>query len=135
LANVPKEHLTLTFILKRYKAQVEHREKLLAMFERVVIILPVILSIDRFAKVMKLADDLWVILSHRHRDAVFDNGFDLVLDVRHEDRMICRKITARFLNYRRMWDVFIITNGFDHIDHVVSKLARVVIGRRLERRS
>ena len=64
---------------------------------------------------------------------LFDDGLDLVLDVGDEDRVIGGKISARFLDYCRMRNVFVVADGLDHVYDVVGEFAGVVICRRFER--
>jgi hypothetical protein len=68
------------------------------VFERVVIILAVVLDADVLAQIAEFGDDLRIIGVDLNRRDVFDDRFDLFDDVRDENRVIGAQVTTRFLN-------------------------------------
>ena len=58
------------------------------MFESVVIVLAIILDCDCFAQVTQLDYHLRIIFVNCNWRDVFDDGFDLLQNIRHENRMI-----------------------------------------------
>ncbi len=73
------------------KPEIEQREQLFAMFERVVIVLAIVLDGDRFAQIAEFDNDLRIVFIDLDRRDVFDDGFNFVQHVRHEDRVIRRE--------------------------------------------
>ena len=73
------------------KPEIEQREQLFAMLERVVVVLAIVLDRDRFAQIAKLNYDLRIVVVDLNRRDVFDDRFDFVLHVGDEDRVISRQ--------------------------------------------
>ena len=88
--DVPEKYFTLTLIFQGDQSQIEHLEKVFSMLQSVVIVLSIVLGIDGFAKIVELSYHLWVVSPHIERRNIFYDRLDLVLNVRHEDRVICR---------------------------------------------
>ena len=128
LAHVPEQDLALRAVFQRDQAEVEEREQLVAMFERVVVELAVVLDRDRLAQVGQLDDDLRVVLLDLNRRDVLNHRFDLVLDVGDEDGVVGRQIPARLLDDRRVRDVLVVADLHDRVNHVVGELLRAVVG-------
>ena len=91
------------------------------MLERVVIVLAIILDGDRLTQIAELNHHLRIVLVDFDGRDVFDDCFDFLEHVRHQDRMIGRQKAARLLNDRRMGNVFVIAHLFDGIDDIVGK--------------
>ena len=102
------------------------------MLERVVIVLAIIFDRDRFAQIAQLDHDLRIVFINLDRSDVFDNCFDFFQDIRYQNRVISRKKAARFLNDRRMRNVFIVADLLDGVDDVIGKLLGAVVSRRIK---
>ena len=88
LANVPEKHFAFGAILQRDQSQIEKREQLLAMLERVVIVLAIILNCDCLAQVAQLNHYLRIVFVDFDRRDVLNDGFNLFQNVRYQNRMI-----------------------------------------------
>src|SRR2546423_112783 len=132
LAHVPEEHLALGAVFQGYESEVEEREHLVAVFERVVVELAVVLDRYRLAQVAQLDDDLRVVLVNLDGRDVLDDRLDLGLHVRDEHGVVGRKIPTRLLDDGRVRDVLVVADLHDRVDHVVGELLRRVVGRRVE---
>src|SRR5947209_1591896 len=134
LAHVPEQDLALGAVFQGDEAEVEEREQLVAVLQRVVIILAVVLDRDRLAQVREFGDDLRVVLLDLNRRDVLDHGLDLALDVGDEDGVVGRKVAPRLLDDRRVRHVLVVADLHDRVDHVVGELLRRVVGRGVEGR-
>ena len=99
------------------------------MLERVVIVLAIIFDRDRFAQIAQLDHDLRIVFINLDRSNVLDHRFDFFQDVRYQNRVISRKKAARFLNDRRMRNIFIVADLLDCIDNIVGKLLGRIVCR------
>ena len=94
LANVPEKHFALGAVFQRNQTEVEHGEEFFPMLEGVVVVLSIILNRDRLAQVSKFNHDLRIVFFDFNGRDVFNDRFDFVEHVGHENRVICRKKTA-----------------------------------------
>src|SRR5215204_2681473 len=134
LAHVPEQDFALGAVFQRDKPEVEEREQLVPVFERVVVVLAVVLDRDRLAQVGQLDDDLRVVVVHLDGRDVLDDRLYLREDVGDEDGVVGRKIPARLLDDGRVRDVLVVADLHDGVDDVVGELLRRVVGRRVEGR-
>src|SRR5215207_3885807 len=134
LAHVPEQDLALGAVFERDEPEVEEREQLVAVLQRVVVELAVVLDGDVLAQVGQLDDDLRVVFADLDGRDVLDDGLDLAEDVRDEDGVVGRKIPAGLLDDRRVRDVLVVADLHDRVDDVVGELLRRVVGRGVEGR-
>src|SRR5258708_11226183 len=97
------------------------------MFEGIVIILTLVLDRNRCAQISQFDHDLWIVVTYFDWSNVFNNGLDLVQDVRNQESMVRCEKPPRLLNDRGMRNVFIVAHLFDGIDYVVGKLLSRIV--------
>src|SRR5271169_5091461 len=133
VADVPVEDLALAPVLERDVAEIEEREKLLLVLERVVVALAHRLRGDALPHVVHLAHDVVLVAVELDGAALLD-AVRHVENVRHEDRVICRDGPARLRDERRDGDLLLVADRLDRVDDVVRVLLHRVVHRGVERR-
>ena len=133
LADLPEEDLALGPILERQVAEVEEREELLLVLDRVVVALAEGLRVDGLVDGRELLQDGRVRVRHAHTAALFDAVGD-VEDVRHEDRVVRGHGAAGLGHEHGRGYLLLVADLLDRVDHVIGVLLHGIVHGRVERR-